>query len=364
MTARALVAHLVFAALALAFAWRQAHTAKDRGVGASSVVLLDARAGDVAKVGYSWPQGSTSVATEGSGPARSVVVELDRLREDPSASKKDSKPEASKESAAGAAASGADAGPTPNDPASTDGPPEAIVAPPTREQARFPGGRSVVAALEALEPLKTRRTLGFVDAARLKAMGLDAPERSLTITTTGGASLVLDVGEQAYGGQGRYVRVRGDSAVHLIDTAVVTGLEGSLDTLLEKRLVTLDIEDVVTLKASAGGKTRAFMHADREQPQKRRFVSQDDPSAASDAAGKVMTSLRNVRGTKLLGEADLAGASAAAVVQIDVAERPSMTVELIERSGGGYAARSGAWVWQVSETQARELLEDVTGVLD
>lgn len=367
MSPRALLAHMAFAALALAFAWQRAHTAAAKDGGPSSMILLDARAGDVAAVTYTWPQGSTRVTPAGTAPVRSAVVEIDRVLDAPKDQKKPGSRapsnEASKDGKAGEATAGAN-GPQAEADGGQAGPPASIAAPAEREQARFPGGKTVLASVESLEPLKTRRTLGAVDEARLRAMGLESSQRTLTVTTTSGRSITVDVGEQAYGGQGRYARVRGDDVVHLLEPAVVTGLEGTLDSLLEKRIVTADVADLVSYKVASSGQEKTFLHAHRDQPQKRRFVPQDDTSSTDDRPGKLMASLRNLRGTKLVNEAELTAASVTAVVRLELEDRAPLVAELLERGDAGYAVKVGSWAWQVSETQARELLGDITAALD
>lgn len=338
MSAKSLGAHALFLVVALVFAWVQAHGVEEKKGGPTSTTLLDAKKGEVKKLDYQWPKGTSSVEPKGKDEARTAVMTLSREIDAPKA--KDAGP---------------DAGPANTTPATT------------HEDAKFPAGKSVMTSVEAFEPLKTRRTLGDVDAERLKAMGLDKPERSLTVTTTSGQTVALEIGEASYGGQGRYARVKGQSAVHLLDSAVVTGLEGGADTLMEKRIITANLEEIVGYAARFGDKTGEYVQRDREQSAKRKFVAKGsqggDGDVEGEAPGKLMTTLRNLRAVKV-ADPKLA-ASAVATLSVDVVGRDKQKIEVLERTdGAGHLVSTGGWLFELSETQSKELLEDLGALFE
>jgi Domain of unknown function (DUF4340) len=347
MSARAMWIHMVFSALALLFAWRMANREEKETGGPTSFVLLDAAEGAVQKVEYRWPKGrSTAVRAPNDAPP---IVEIDRELDDKKKDDKKKKDAKTKDAADAGVADVADAGPAEAE------------APPKREQARFPGGKSVETALKGLEPLRSKRTLGEVDAEREKAMGLSAPERTLEVTTKKGA-FVLEIGEAAYGGQGRYARVKGERIVHLVDTALVSGLEGGADSLMEKRVLPFDPEDIVSYEVRAGDKGGAFVHVDRAQARTRRFAPKEDPSGTREEAQKLINTVRSLRVQKLADPA-VAG-SPLVTFKVETAERGVVVVELLERTdGAGHLARFGEWVGEVSETSQKELTEDVSALL-
>ncbi len=341
MTRAALWLHVLLGVAALGFAWQSAHQVKAKNGGPSSVVLLDADKGEVVDVLYTWDKGSTHTTLEGKAKARSAVVDVDRevpaKKETPK--KKD-----------------------PHEPDEAPTAPEPTATPADRDKATLPGGKSVLTAIEALEPFKTKRTLGVVDEAKLEAMGLKTPLRSLVVKTARGKTLTLDVGEQSYGAQGRYARVRGDNVVHLIDAAIATGLEGGSDALLEKRLLTAELESIRGFSLKAGAATGGWVHVDKDQATKRFFAKSDDLSAKDDPAGKLMTTLRNLRATKL-ASADTKSTALAAAFVVDVDGQP-VTIEIFERgTGDGQLARVGRWVFELSATQSKELLGDIDAAL-
>jgi RNase P/RNase MRP subunit p29 len=232
---------------------------------------------------------------------------------------------------------------------------------PQREDVSFPAGKTVLTSLEAFEPLKSKRTFNDVDAERLKSMGLDKPERSLVITTGTGKVLELEIGESSYGGQGRYARVKGQTAVQLLEPAVSTGFEGGPDSLMEKRVVLASQEDIAGYTARFGDKEMNLVQLDREQQAKRKVVPKDDLTSTSEAPGKLLTTLRNLRVTKA-ADPKIAG-SAVASFSIDAPGYPPEKFDLLERTDGeGHLIKSGPWLFEITETQGKELLDDLAAL--
>lgn len=348
MSPRALVSHALLCVLALVFAWRMAHRVEEKQGGPTSSVLLDAAKGDVVAVEYRWPRGTAKVTSAGAAKDRTLTVELSREIDAPK-----EKPKKKAAADAGPEVEVIDAGIVEEAPAEKK-----------REEARFPAGKSVQNGVEALEPLKTRRTLGEVDAGRLQSMGLATPERSLVVTTKNGKTIELEIGESSFGGQGRYARVKGETIVHLLDSVLVTGFEGAADTMMEKRVLPLQVEEIAGYRARFGDKEGVYLHRDREQSAKRKFVPKDEPSSMAEEPGKLMTTLRNLRGGKLISDDKLAGSAIASFLVDVVDKKEPAKLEVLERTdGAGHLIRSGGWTWELGETQAKELLDDLETLL-
>ncbi len=330
--------HVVVCVAAMAFAWTSAHQVAEKKGGPSSVTLLDVDEGAVTRVTYTWDKGQTIASLSGEGKARVAEVKVDR--ELPTKGKDDKKDKDKDKDKDGA-----------------DAVPEALSEPPARETATIPGGKGVLSAIVALEPLKTKRSLGVVEGDRLAAMGLKEPLRTLEVMA-GKKTLTLEIGEASYGAQGRYARVKGSPEVHLIDGAIVSGLEGGVDALLEKRMVSAELDDIVGFSVAHGERSGTYVHVDREQASKRFVADAAASTVKKDGAGKLLTTIRNLRATKL---ADAGVAAGAVVVTIDVdVVGGKKHIELVEKAEGeGHLLRSGAFVYEASATQARELIDDV-----
>lgn len=350
--------HVAVCVGALAFAWVSAHQVAEKKGGPSSVVLLDAAAGDVTGVTYTWDKGRTETSLLGTGAARRATVKVDRELPPKKDDKKDvDKKDADKKDGDKKDADNKDA-------AKDDAVPEALVEPPAREQGTVPGGKTVLSAIAALEPLKTKRSLGVVDdVARLEAMGLKAPLRRLEVKTAK-STLTLEIGEASYGAQGRYARVAGSPEVHLIDGGIVTGLEGGLDALLEKRLAPFELEGIAGFSLQRGDKSGAFVHVDKDQASVRFVATKDDPGTKKDAAGKLLSTLRNLRGAALATpEATAKAGAVVATVVLDTTTGP-WPIELLERGDAeGSLLRAGGFIYDATATQAREVQDDVDAAL-
>jgi hypothetical protein len=363
MTRAGMWSHIALCAVALSFAWVSAHRVAEKKGGPSSVTLLDVEPGEIAKVTYRWDKGQTETTLSGAGAARRATVKVDRQL--PPKKPDDKKPDDKKPDDKKPDDKKPD-GPQPDTHVPTDASvPPADVAEPTREVAVIPGGKVVLTAVAALEPLKTKRTLGPVDdAERLTAMGLSPPVRRLEVTA-GARSLTLEIGEASFGAQGRYARVVGSRDVHLIDGAIVTGLEGGVDALLEKRLVPAELDAIVGFTVRRGDKTAAFVHVDRDQASVRFVASKDDPTTKKEAAGKALSTLRNLRGNALVSADVAAQATSIVAAAVIETETGPLFVELVERGDqpGSFVLRSGGTSYEATATQARELQDDLDAAL-
>jgi hypothetical protein len=184
------------------------------------------------------------------------------------------------------------------------------------------------------------------------------------VTTGGGKTLTLEIGEASYGGQGRYARVKGEATVHLLDNAIVTGLEGGAESLMEKRVVVAEPENVKGFDVRHGDKIGTFTHVNRDQSAARFFAKKSDPSTKDEPATKLMTTLRAVRATKLAAPM-MAGAPFASFA-LEIEDRPKpQIIEVLERvDGEGYLIKSEEWLFEMSQTQGKELIEDLDAALE
>ena len=224
----------------------------------------------------------------------------------------------------------------------------------------FPASKSAMRSLKALAPLKARRTLGHMDDAELSKMGLKDPERTLRLQTKSGAHL-FQLGNKTFGGQTRYVLdERGE--VHLVTESTLAGLMGAASKLMERRLVDVDPEDVVTLTVQIGERSAAFTHVNREQRSQRYFAPKGEKEKRSEEAANLLADLRMLRAKTYLNAKEVAQASPVGTFEITLAEGPSLKGALLERADG-YALRVGAWVAELPPARGREVVEDMTTVL-
>jgi Domain of unknown function (DUF4340) len=249
---------------------------------------------------------------------------------------------------------------------------DANAAPPVREVADGPGGKAVTTSISSLEPLSAKRALGVMTDAQLASMGFSPVLRTLEVTA-GGKTLQLDVGEAAYGDQGRYVRRRGDNVVFLVDGALVKGLEGGSDTLLERRLVVFDVDKIASVSIEVQDRKAQFSQADADVTGARRLVLVKDGIAtteANDRANDALTSLRNVRATKLASP-DVARTAGPVVVRFEIesSTQQRRTVVMSGRTDAeGYLAAvtqvgGAVVVYELTTTTGKKIVDEATDAL-
>lgn len=326
--------HAVLLAVALAAAW-WASTREEKKRGKDDVVVLaDLDAKTLSKIAYVYPKGTTDVTVKRAGDAVDLTVAVARTVE--------AKPK-KKKKGADAGVDDVDAGPEPEE----------------REESVFKGGRTVGKAVEALAPLTARRSLGVVDDERLATMGLKDPQRRITIEA-GGKTTVVEVGEPTYGGQGRYARVAGKPDVALLESAVVSGLEGGASQLMERKVFDAPPEDVLGLVVSVGARSVKFLHVDKDQPATRRWARADDPASDVDAAASFVSTLRGLRATAYPTEAAVVDAAPLGAFEVDVVKGEDVRGTILTKPDGGATyVKIGAWIVEVSAAQGKELVEDL-----
>lgn len=330
------VGHAVFLVGALGLAFVASERKAERG-GDAEFVLFDVQPAALSRIEYAWPNGTATVDVGGSEKARALAVHVARTIEKKASAK---------------------------DAAAPDGGPEGAADEPARtEESRFQGGRMVERAAEQVAPLKARRSLGEVDAERLKIMGLEAPERTLTVKA-GDRSITLEIGESTYGGQGRYARVKGERRVVLLESSIVSGLEGGPMQLMERRVVAAAPEDVVSATLKSGDRVGRFVQVDREQPQKRRFARADDPTAESEEANAFVSTLRGLRVVKYVQADELPATTEAGAFALELTEGRKLDGVVLEKAdGSGHLVRVGPWTMELSTAQGKELVEDLAAAL-
>lgn len=324
-----------FAAGLALFAWTDEEEASGEGF-----VLLDAEPDALTRITYTWPKGELELSFEGAGEARRPVAKLEHER--PA-----EKPEVER-----------DAGP---DAGLADEPATEVASP--RETSRFPAGSVVSRSVDKLAPLRARRSLGVPDTERLEAMGLASPERRLVVEA-GGEKVVLDVGVETYGNQGRYARLGGQSEVFLLDSGATSGLEGSEVRLMEARLVVMNVGDIVSMNAASDGRSARFVHVERAQPTKRYFAPEGREDDKSEEASGLVTTLRSLRAKRYLDESTSAGARELAEVTFELDKSPPFVLSIFELPNqGGYRARAGGFVGELTEARGKKAIEDILAVL-
>jgi hypothetical protein len=113
---------------------------------------------------------------------------------------------------------------------------------------------------ERFAPLRAQRSLGVLDAAKLKELGLDKTKKFLEVTARGRSRRFAIVSAPP-GGDSPYIQDLQDKKVYIVPRPLLSDLQAASTNLPERRLHTFRIEDVDRVTLSAGGRTRELVAA-------------------------------------------------------------------------------------------------------
>ncbi len=320
---RALIAHALFLLLAALAAWLSWQHVSGHDPRASRLVLnLDPA--NIQSVVHDWPGGITTVRFDGSGRARESHLEL---REKP-------------QELPGYPA------PAPDSGAVHFGPPSAVIQ----------------RGLAVLTPLRARRSWPAPDPALQKRLGFSEQDRWMSLLTNSGR-IDIEFGVETYGGDGRYIRLRGEPAIYLVDAQLARAFEGPAGRLVDARLVRVEREQILGLRLEVDGRSVAFQQLDREQPRLQRFVFTTAPEQPAPAIASALDSLHGTFSRAYVPPDDVSG-ERVFFLRIDRDRRNPLDVELLRAPDGqSYWLRSGRWQARLNPVAARKLAEEMRAAL-
>lgn len=320
---RALIAHALFLLIGAVSAWLSWQHVSGHDPRASRLVLnLDPTT--IRSVVHDWPGGITTLSFEGSGRARESRLEL---REKP-------------QELPGYPA------PAPDSGAVHFGPPSAVIE----------------RGLGVLTPLRARRSWPTPDPALQKRLGFDSQDRWMSLHTDAGR-MDIEFGVETYGGDGRYIRLRGESAIYLVDAQLARAFEGPVSRLVDARLVRYEREQILGLRLEVDGRRVEFTQLDRAQPRLRRFVVAGAPEQTSRAIASALDSLHGTFSRAYVSADEVSG-QRVFFLQLERDRHEPLEVELIRATDEQlYWLRSGRWQARLNPVAARKLAEEMRGAL-
>lgn len=316
-------------------------------------VLLSAGIDEFDSVTYRWPGGETRVTREGAGKARTYVVTLTHSF-DPAS---DARASAALADPANRLKIKMGADPAAIEKAARESAP---AGPLTTETLTFPPGLFSIANIQKLTPLRARRGLGELPASELKGMGLEAPQRSFTLAA-GGRELTLDVGNETFGGQAYYARSRADGSVYLLDAELVRTFETTPRAMMDPRIVTVPLSDVVGLVLEIDGRSSEYVQKNKDQFRARYFARKDAPDKKAEAVDNLNSSFVALKAAEFLAVAP-PGQVLATIRFLREGAAPH-EVRIQQNDAGGYTILSGRWIAPLPEADTRKLLEEVRAAM-
>jgi hypothetical protein len=340
---------LLGCALFAAYIW--AERATPRG---ALPVLLEAGIDDLDSITYRWPHGETRILREGEDKARVYVVTITH-EYDPAAEKR--------KAAAMSDPKNRLAIKTGKDPKEIEAAAVAAAAPEplVKETKTFPPGLFSIATIQKLTPFRARRSLGDIPADELAAMGLVSPQRSLAITA-GRRELELELGNETYGGQAYYAKPPGQDEVFLVDAEIVRTFETQPRNMMDSRIVTVPLSDVVGLEIEVAGRKAEFVHRNKDQFRARFFAPRATPESKSEAVDGLMSTFVGLKASEFLEKAP-EGEEQVLIRYLRDGAPPHDVRLYKQKDQSGYTIRSGRWVADISEADGRKILEEARAAL-
>ena len=219
--------------------------------------------------------------------------------------------------------------------------------PPPRE---VRGNDRAETLLTRFTPFEAVRALGTLTPEKQKELGLEAAERKLTITVSGQAR-VYTVSNPQPGMVGTYLRDEKDGKIYLLTGSLISELEPSSQTLVERRLHTFRAPDFDEFVLSYDDKKRAYLQKDAEIPQTMKVTAKETPDKPDELVRNWQDKVWNrLIVTEVLGKGEAPKDGEPQIeLRIDYLARgnPKGWVELAKTKAGDLWARSentAGWV--------------------
>lgn len=223
--------------------------------------------------------------------------------------------------------------------------------------------------LESLAPLRVKRKLGRLDAARLGDFGLEKAEGMLEVVI-GETKHTLSFGAATPGGSDTYVQTP-DGEAYVIAGDVARSLRHAGSRLMERSFHAFKPDDVHHVRVAAGGKTRDLLRMGGEE--RFTWANAETPDDKDETASNWMTKVERLRVLKYVREPQPAvqpGESFVRVEYFDNRDKPLGQLELVKRPGTGdhaeYYGRSeqSRWYATVVRSTAEQIEQDLSSVLN
>ena len=171
-------------------------------------------------------------------------------------------------------------------------------------------------------PLKASRSLGVLDPAKRRELGLEGSKKRLEIFARGGkhASYVLAV--SALGAGAPYLQNDQDNRVYLLGGSIASDLEAASTRLVDRRLHTFKPADYDSVLVKVDDKQRELVQIPGEANQPPKLASKKTPTKPDDFARNWHERMWHLVVTEVLGRSEVpASGEPKVAVRIDYRSR-------------------------------------------
>jgi hypothetical protein len=199
------------------------------------------------------------------------------------------------------------------------------------------GAEQAAKVLDQFAPLVSPRAFGQLDAAKLKELGLEVPNRKLDVTVKGEVHhYVIGQPEKATGGES-FLRDTGDGRVYLMPRGMLADLQNP-GHLVDRRLHRFEPGDFDRMVLAAGGRSKEYVQLDREARAKAAFAPAKTPDKRDQMAKNWHDAVWRAFPSDILGRGEEpAGGKPTVVLRVDYFDGKSpvgyMELGRVESSG-------------------------------
>jgi hypothetical protein len=281
---------LALVGLVAAYATWQRQPEKAAG---SDVVVLDIGRNDLERVRYQDGPKSVDLERRSEGSEKTLWLHL-----------------ATREAASDGGTSGPDGG-------------TVAAAPESRVPEREVRGNDQAEKLcDKFAPLRASRSLGVLDEAKRRELGLEASKKRLEVFARGGKHASYVVSVSALGAGAPYLQGDQDNRVFLLGSSIASDLDAASTRLVDRRLHVFKPADYDSLTLKVEDKQREFVQISAETNQPQKLAAKKTPTKPDDFARNWHDKIWHLVVTEVLGKGEVPNAGEPKVaIRVDYSRR-------------------------------------------
>lgn len=154
-------------------------------------------------------------------------------------------------------------------------------------------------------PLKASRSLGVLDPAKRRELGLDGSKKRLEVFARGGKHASYVVAVSALGAGAPYLQNDQDNKVYLLGSSIASDLEAASTRLVDRRLHTFKPADYDSVQIKVDDKQRELVQIPGEANQPPKLASKKTPTKPDDFARNWHERIWHLVVTEVLGKSEV-----------------------------------------------------------
>jgi len=212
---------------------------------------------------------------------------------------------------------------------------------PERVSKWYPGSEKASKLFEKLMPLTAGRSLKLEGDDKLKELGLDKPQSTLSIAL-GDETHEVQIGNATYGSGNRYAQVDG-GGIYLLRADTIASLRSGASSLLDRHALGIKPEEIRRIEVNAGQQVREIVQRYPEDRDRAFYADPAVPDEKLEQVSNWIDRLLKMRVTDVAAEGS--------------GEKPKGTPELTVEYFGDKGSIATFRLWKAGERVAMAMTE-------